>query len=91
MIASVVVKLEFNTDANAVCERLQKRLGVECGDPVAEPGKPPHAIPVTLDATDRHQLEALHRWISDLPGVAFIDVVFTYLDDSDASAGNMSP
>jgi len=38
-------------------------------------------LPVVVDTPDREEDKAVWAWINQLPGVAFVDVVFVHFDD----------
>lgn len=70
MISSVVAQFDSYEVLTSICERLAGWPGVEVGTPVQG-----CSLPLTLEAESPEALEDMHRWLRDLPGVQFIDVV----------------
>jgi len=77
MIASVIAK--FNPDGNQIAATIQQiatRPGFEIGTLVEN-----HALPMTIETGTPAEMETLTRWLQSLADVAFVDVVFVYLEN----------
>lgn len=73
MISSVVARLESNSHLSQVCSKLEGHSAVELG-PVVDG----ICLPLTLEAETPEELEDLHKWLRDQPGIEFVDVVCVY-------------
>jgi nitrate reductase NapAB chaperone NapD len=76
MISSVVVRLSSPDYLEDILEVLGTRPEIETGQPSSDGC----SLPVTIEAKDGAHMEQRKRWIEDLPGVEFVDVVCVYLD-----------
>lgn len=76
MISSVVVRLCSPDHLEDILETLATQPGLETGQPSSDGC----SLPVTIEAEDGAQMEQRQRWLEDVPGVQFIDVVCVYLD-----------
>ena len=81
MISSVVLRL----DSEAACARAVAELAdhpqLELGQPVDD-----RHLPLAIQADDSQQLEQLHNWLRDRPGVVLVDVVCVFFDDASQPA-----
>lgn len=79
-VSGLVLTLSANggTAAEAI-SALKARPEIECEAPRG------NKLPVAVDTLDRTKDQALWRWINELPGVDFIDVVFiSFPEDEDS-------
>jgi nitrate reductase NapAB chaperone NapD len=82
MIASVVAILDSEHAREEVLRAIANLPGVEIGNaaPVA------HRIPITIELPDSAGLDAATQLLQQCPGVAFVDVVFVYLENDTAGS-----
>jgi len=76
MISSVVIRLRSPDFLAKVLDVLESRPEIDTGQPSLDGC----SLPITIEASDAAQMEQRKRWIEDLPGVEFVDVVCVYLD-----------
>lgn len=86
MIASVVANLDAEHAREETLSAIANLPGVEIGNkaPVA------HRIPITIELPDSAGLEAATQLLQQCPGVAFVDVVFVYLENDTAEGAGSS-
>ena len=78
MIASLIATLDKRiADLSEIVSRISRIPGVELGEAKASG----HRLPVTIDSPDRDSLEAITRRLQQIPGVAFVDVVYGHFED----------
>jgi nitrate reductase NapAB chaperone NapD len=82
MIASLIVTLdEGTTDLSEIASQMSRVPGVEINDSNALS----HRLPVIIDSLDPNSLEEITRRLQQIPGVAFVDVVFVHFEDESDS------
>lgn len=82
MIASVVVTMnEPAGRMQATLDTIAARSQIELGEFADASCK----LPLLIEGGDRSGVEETTRWLQELPAVRFVDVVFVYLEASDAS------
>lgn len=88
MIASLIVTLDEGTsDRSGVASDMSRVPGVEIQDSNALS----HRLPVIIDSLDPEALEEITRRLQQIPGVAFVDVVFVHFEDeSDSDPATLS-
>ena len=75
-VSGLVVTLVEDGQARAhVIHRLAGDPRFTCGEPVG------NRLPVALEAPDDRAARDIHQWLSELPGVEYLDVVFVGFDD----------
>ena len=78
MIASLVATLDKDiADLSEIVSRISCIPGVELSDAKAVI----HRFPVMIDSPDPDSLEEITRRLQQIPGVAFVDVVFVHFED----------
>ena len=78
MIASLVVTLDSDiADLPETVSQISRIPGVELNDAKAFT----HRLPVMIDSPDPDSLEEVTRRLQQIPGVAFVDVVFVHFED----------
>lgn len=83
MIASLVATLDKDiADLSEIVSRISCIPGVELSDAKAIT----HRFPVMIDSPDPDSLEEITRRLQQIPGVAFVDVVFVHFEDESDSA-----
>ncbi len=83
MIASLVATLDKDiAELSEIVSRISCIPGVEIGDTKAVT----HRLPVMIDSPDADSLEEITRRLQQIPGVAFVDVVFVHFEDESDSA-----
>ena len=83
MIASLVATLDKDiADLSEIVSRISCIPGVELSDAKAVT----HRFPVMIDSPDPDSLEEITRRLQQIPGVAFVDVVFVHFEDESDSA-----
>ena len=83
MIASLVATLDKDiTDLPETVSQISRIPGVELNDTKTFT----HRLPVMIDSPDPNSLEAITRRLQQIPGVAFVDVVFVHFEDESDSA-----
>ena len=82
MIASLIAALDTGVaDLSEIVSQISRIPGVELNDATAFS----HRLPVMLDSPDPDSLEEITRLLQQIPGVAFVDVVFVHFEDESDS------
>ncbi|MCA9008551.1 MAG: hypothetical protein KDB01_02335 [Planctomycetaceae bacterium] len=82
MIASLVATLDKDlADLSKIISRISCIPGVEIGSVTAVT----HRFPLMIDSPDPDSLEVITRRLQQIPGVAFVDVVFVHFEDESVS------
>lgn len=83
MIAGVVATLTDDArHVQSALDAISARPEIELGD-YAHNGR---RIPLTIDSLDRREVESATQWLQSRPEIAFVDVVFVHLEDSEGVA-----
>lgn len=83
MIASLVATLDKDiADLSEIVSRISRIPGVELSDAKAVT----YRFPVMIDSPDPDSLEVITRRLQQIPGVAFVDVVFVHFEGESDSA-----
>jgi nitrate reductase NapAB chaperone NapD len=78
MIASLVATLDRHAaDVAKTVSEISRIPGVELSDMTDLA----HRLPVMIDSPDPDSLEDITRRLQQIPGVAFVDVVFVHFED----------
>ena len=79
MISSVIAKLNCApTDCLQLTQKLSAHPALEVGEIVGG-----HSLPITIDASGNQETEAITRWMQQLDGISFVDVVFVHFEEED--------
>lgn len=82
MIASLVATLDKDlADRPEIVSQISRIPGVELNDAKAFT----HRLPVMIDSPDPDSLEEITRRLQQIPGVAFVDIVFVHFEDESDS------
>ena len=82
MIASLIATLDKDiANLSDTVSQISRIPGVELGDAKAFT----HRLPVMIDSPDPDSLEEITRRLQQIPGVAFVDVVFVHFEDESDS------
>ncbi len=82
MIASLIATLDKGVaDLPEIVSQISRIPGVELSDAKAFA----HRLPVMIDSPDPDSLEEITRCLQQIPGVAFVDVVFVHFEDESDS------
>ncbi len=78
MIASLIVTLDRDiANLSEIVSQISRVPGVELNDATAFSLR----LPVMIDSPDPDSLEDITRRLQQIPGVAFVDVVFVHFED----------
>ena len=76
MISSVIAKLDPTfADIAQTFEFISQRPGVEMGEVVDE-----RSLPMTIESATSAETEETTRWLQELDGIEFVDVVFVHFE-----------
>lgn len=81
MIASVIVRLDHDADKNSIHETINSirvHENVDVGELIRQT-----SLPATIECQSPAEMEAITRWLTSLPGVSFVDVVYVHFDDDE--------
>lgn len=82
MIASLIAALDTGVaDLSEIVSQISRIPGVGLNDATAFS----HRLPVMIDSPDPDSLEEITRLLQQIPGVAFVDVVFVHFEDESDS------
>ncbi len=83
MIASLIVTLDRDiANLSEIVSQISRVPGVELNDATAFSLR----LPVMIDSPGPDSLEEITRRLQQIPGVAFVDVVFVHFEDESDSA-----
>jgi hypothetical protein len=75
MISSVIIKLDpAGSDPASIIETVSSQPEFETGELVGS-----HSLPITIETETGDEMESKTRWLGQLPGVMFVDVVYVHL------------
>ena len=81
MISSVIARLGSNsTNVESLINEITSRGGLEVGELIDG-----RLLPITIDASNGQDMEATTRWLQELNGIDFVDVVFVHFEEEDSA------
>lgn len=87
MIASVVATLEVDDiSPQRITEKIAGLPNVEVGDFVATSRR----LPIAIDSPNPNALEETTRSLQEIPGIAFVDVVYVHFEDDVGIEGDLA-
>ena len=87
MIASVVATLEVDDiSPQRITEKIAGLPNVEVGEFVPDSRR----LPIAIDSPAPATLEETTRSLQEIPGVAFVDVVYVHFEDDEENEGELA-